>query len=99
MRLAYHKAQLSDQVIWIGVEIRVAAWDVHASIPLQKLQDLLSIIETMETRNVILVKELHSFAGKCTNVATLLYMWRPFLTQLWAALSETQIGHLRNVFG
>ena len=90
VRLAYHKAQLGDQVVWIGVEIRVAAWDVHASIPLQKLQDLLSIIETMEARNVILVKELHSLTGKCTNVATLFYMWRPFLTQLWAALSETQ---------
>ena len=44
----------------------------------------------MQTRNVLTIKEVRSFTGKCTSIATLLYMWRPFLTQLWASLCESQ---------
>ena len=33
----------------------------------------------------ITLDELRSYAGKANHVATLVYYWRPFLDQVWAA--------------
>ena len=41
----------------------------------------------MLNSDIVSIKALRSLAGKSTNVATLLYMRRPFLNQIWAALS------------
>ena len=38
--------------------------------------------------DVIGFKPLRSIAGKARNVATVIYMWRPFLSQSWAALAS-----------
>ena len=38
--------------------------------------------------NVISKGELRALAGKANHVATLIYAWRPFLDQLWAAISD-----------
>ena len=33
-----------------------------------------------------------SYAGKANHVAALIYQWRPFLDQIWAALSINKVG-------
>ena len=38
----------------------------------------------------IALDELRSYAGKANHVATLVYYWRPFLDQVWAALCESK---------
>ena len=35
---------------------------------------------------------LRSYAGKANHVAALIYQWRPFLDQIWAALSINKVG-------
>ena len=72
---------------WIGVEIQIKPWQIIVTLPLAKLQDLDKLIREMLSCNVVSEKELRSFAGKCSNIATVLYVWRPFLSQLWAALA------------
>ena len=86
VRLAYPKAQFGFTVTWIGVQLTVKADAVEARIPLDKLQDLLQLIRALQTSNVAAIKDVGSLAGKATNIATLLYQWRPFLSQLWASL-------------
>ena len=88
VRLAFDKAQLNHTVLWVGVTLRVRAWEIDATVPQEKLTDLEAIIVEMMSSNVVAVKPLRSFAGKCTNIATLVYAWRPFLNQIWAALSQ-----------
>ena len=90
VRLAFPKAQLSSKVVWIGVELDVQAWAVEASIPADKLRALMVIIRTMLSGNIVSAKDVRSLSGRRSNIATLLYMWRPFLVQLWASLSTTQ---------
>ena len=46
------------------------------------------IIECMLTLNVIPVKDVRSLAGKAMNVATVIYVWRPFLRSLWTAIAS-----------
>ena len=76
--LAFDKAQLSSKVVWVGVELEAKPRAIVASIPQEKLTDLDTIIQEMLNSNIVSIKALRSLAGRGTNVATLLYMWRPF---------------------
>ena len=51
-----------------------------------------------ENLNVISIKDLRSLAGRCNDIASLIFYWRPFLASLWGALrggggSGTQAGN------
>lgn len=96
IRLAFDKAQFGKNVGWIGVNLAVLRLAVEAAVPLDKLQAILQMIDSMENSNVITIRDLRSLAGKVSNIATVLYMWRPFLSQLWAALSTVQTNAPRN---
>jgi hypothetical protein len=52
------------------------------------LTDIGTTARRFMKRNVTPVKDLRSFIGKCSHVSTLIYVWRPFLTELWGALSS-----------
>ena len=64
-QMAFSKAQMNHTVIWIGVEIQVKPWEILITLPLSKLQELEQIILDMLLHNVVTVKSLRSFAGKC----------------------------------
>ena len=51
-----------------------------------RIKDLHQWLDKLRSSNVISLKDLRSFTGKCSNFASLLYTWRPFLNELWAAL-------------
>ena len=42
--------------------------------------------------NVISTKKLRKYVGKCESFASLLFVWRPFLRELWAALQTVPGG-------
>ena len=88
--LAFPKAKFGMDVIWIGVQITVAPFKVTARIPAEKVADLKEIVLGMLRTNQVPVKLVRSLAGKATNISTLIFAWRPFLSQLWAALSTQQ---------
>ena len=52
--------------------------------------DLRTTIESDLKLNLVSGAELLSLAGRANHVATLVYTWRPFLDQLWAAVSGTK---------
>ena len=95
-RLAFPKAQLGARVAWIGVQLHVRRGAVEAAILEEKLQALLEIIVAMLANNVVPIKDVRSLAGKGSNISTVVYMWRPFLAQLWASLSTTQTNAPEN---
>ena len=74
VRLAFPKAQCSNSVTWIGLDIVVLDWSVTVTVPRSKLEAVLEIIDEMERSNVISLKSLRTLAGKPCNIATVIYM-------------------------
>ena len=62
--LAFDKAQLSSQVVWVGVELEAKPWEIIASIPQEKLTDLDTIIQEMLNSDIVSITALRSLAGK-----------------------------------
>ena len=92
--LALQKAAFSSQAIWTGFTIQVCRSEVVVQIPEAKLADLLKIVGDMLCLNVVPIKEVRSLAGKASNITGIIIFWRPFLDELWAAIS-TGGGHRR----
>ena len=84
--MAFHKAVLSSTVVWIGVSLAVHRNEVVVEVTETKVQELLQLISEAMSSNVIPVKKLHTLVGKCMSIASVLYVWRPFLQSLYAAL-------------
>ena len=58
------------------------------SIPETKLQKFLGIIEELLVTNVAAIRKVRTLAGKASHFASMVYIWRPFLAEMWAAISE-----------
>ena len=89
-QLAFEKAQFGQDIVWIGVQLTLGPELIKAAIPRDKLLAIRAIICEMQTQNVVPLKQVRSLAGKGTNIASLIFAWRPFLSQLWAVLSTEQ---------
>ena len=86
--LSYHKAQLGTVVHWIGYTLQVDQTAVVAKIKADFMTDFRSLtLDIMKNRYVSL-DALRSYAGKANHIAALIMSWRPFLDQIWAALSS-----------
>ena len=53
------------------------------------MHDLLATTERFIRANVISRTELRSYAGCVSHVCNLLWAWRPFTEELWAAVEST----------
>ena len=84
--LAYHKASVGTSLRWIGMTVEVTSTGVSVSIPPEKLEEIKAIATTFLKSNVIPDKDLRSFIGKCMSIASVLHVWKPFITQFYAAL-------------
>ena len=84
--MAFHKAVLAKAVVWIGVALETTQTEVVVEVPEAKVAELLNLIQEAMSMNVIPVKKLHTLVGKCMAIASVLYVWRPFLQVLYAAL-------------
>ena len=87
---AFDKGQRGRQVDWVGHSIHVdtIAKKVTSSIKAQFLADLHATTRSFLKKNVLSLKEVRSYAGSANHVATLLWGWRPFLEELWAAITS-----------
>ena len=90
--LAFRKAQRGANVDYIGGSLSWFHGGVDASINEQRVQELKSLTNQILSSNVLSKKELRSYVGKCESFASLLFMWRPFLSELWAALHAVPGG-------
>ena len=86
--LAFPKAQRGVQVDWIGFRLVVWPHQVEVWIDAEKAEEICTEANAMQKENVIGLARLRTFAGKCSNTASLIPTWRPFLNELWAAISS-----------
>ena len=86
--MAFHKAILADELVWIGVSLRLDAKQVTVEVTEAKILELVDMIEEMLTANLVPTKKLSSLVGKCMAIASVIYVWRPFLQSLYAAIHE-----------
>ena len=87
LRLAFHKAARGSEVVWVGYRLKVSTEQVVISVKDELLQEIKQMIQKLTKNNIVALKDLESFAGKCNHVAGMLYTWRPFLREIWGAIS------------
>lgn len=84
--LAFHKAVWAPALTWVGVKLQLTVDQVRVVVPESKVQELLTLIGDSLSSNVTSKKSLRTLIGKAMAVASVLYTWRPFLHELYAAL-------------
>eukprot|EP00435_Cladocopium_sp_Y103_P021519 s4006_g5.t1 len=84
--LAFHKATLAPQLVWIGVQLEVKVDSVVAEIPESKVSELIKLLRDTLRSNLVSIKSLRSLTGKLTSVASVIQVWRPFVQQLYKAM-------------
>jgi hypothetical protein len=58
-------------------------------VPQSKVFEIVHLI-TQALRNMISVKSLRTLIGKVMSIATIIYVWRPIVQELYGALHEKQ---------
>ena len=91
--LAFRKAQRGSSITWIGCAIGAESDHIAASIAQEKVEELRDLTLEHLRGNIISLVALRSYIGLVNHFATLLFVWRPFLGELWAALYEGDKGH------
>ena len=72
------------------MQITVNQREVQVEIPEDKILELESLSLDILASNVTSCKVLRSYVGKAMYIASTIYTWRPFLSQLFAALFPAQ---------
>ena len=88
IKLAFPKAQSGHSVVWIGAHLSYQPDGVQVAIKDETAQDLMATVSQFLQGNLIPLQRLRSFTGKCSHIASLIPVWRPFLRPLWAAISQ-----------
>lgn len=84
--IAFHKAVLHPSLTWIGVQLAVRADSIEVEVPESKVSELLQLLKEALSGNVVSRKMLRTIVGKATSIASVLYVWRPFVQEMSAAL-------------
>ena len=85
--LAFKKAQFGRRVPWNGFLIEKLADRFVATVPEEKIKEISDIGAEFLTHNVESYADLRSLAGKLDNLSSLIPILRPFLDEIWAALT------------
>ncbi len=86
MPIAFEKAKRGRSLVWIGAQYGLESDLVRVTIPQAKVAELKSMIDGMARANVVRIKAVRRLAGLASHVASLIWAWRPFLAELWAAI-------------
>ena len=90
--VAFSKARRGRRVVWIGGDIEIMSDRVSVRIPEDKLAELAALTDNFLSGNTVGVKALRRYAGLANHMASVLFVWRPFLSELWAALQAFDGG-------
>ena len=84
------KASGGKSIEWVGAKVDLNDKDreVHVTIPKKKIASLLEDTKKFMARPVVGSKQLRSYAGTLSFVAGLVPHLRPFLSNIWAALTS-----------
>ena len=92
LKLAFRKGQAGRQVDWIGSRLTIDATGVKAELKQEARDELILLITGALKLNVVPTKVLKTIAGKLSNGARLLTLWRPFIAEIWTAISAGASG-------
>ena len=90
--IAFHKATLKTDLTWIGVHLAVEEEKVVAKVTEEKVVELTDLLTAVLEGNVVTKKVLRSVIGKAMSIASVIYVWRPFIQQMYTALHSEE-GH------
>jgi hypothetical protein len=109
LRFAYDKASFGGRITWIGarVTVEVALRRCIVDLPQKKLDDLKQICSGMlGGRGMIPAGILRSLAGQSSWIGGIIPQIRPFVRQIWGALTDptadrkgNQLVYLKQVKG
>ena len=88
--LSYHKGQYGTQVDWTRYNFEITPTEIIAKIKADFMQDFSQWTDELLSYSQLSVRYLCSYAGKANHVAMLVYTWRPFLDQIWAAVAGSR---------
>ena len=88
--LPYHKAALAPTVLWVGITLQKDDDKVRAEVPESKVIELSELITEALKSNVVSCKSLRTIIGKAMAIASVIYVWRPFVQELYSALHCTE---------
>jgi len=88
--LAFHKAVLAPTVLWVGITLQIDDDKVRAEVPEAKVIELTELITEALKSNVVSCKSLRTIIGKAMAIASVIYVWRPFVQELYSALHCTE---------
>jgi len=84
--MSWHKGQKGAAITWISVTFQITIDGLIASIKPELLNDVELLYKELIALNVFSLKRLITLVGKAVHIASLLYMWRPFVSSLWSPL-------------
>ena len=92
VKLATKKGQFGRTVSWIGATFSATNDGIEATILSSRLLELKELALEIRSSNIVSVKALRTFTGKCQSMASLLYTWRPFVHMFYAAIQTCETG-------
>ena len=84
--LAFAKGQFGRTVNWIGASFESTNKGVVATILRTRLDDLLGLVKELLSSNVAPLRKVRTVTGKAQSIASLLWVWRPFVHMMYAAI-------------
>ena len=84
--MAFVKARRGCELAWIGVSFDIHLEDLYLEIPEEKRNELLELILEASKLNVVPLKAVRRIAGIASHFASVIYVWRPFLNDLYGAM-------------
>jgi len=98
--LALKKAAFGTTVIWTSAALKVTTGKtiktrrilVEVKVKPDTDQEVRSLTGELLGANVMAVKKLRTYVGKCTAIASVMHTWSPFLRQVWTALPTAASG-------
>ena len=85
--LAFHKAARGQRVHWIVCTLSLSTLPtttISAEIREEKIEECRSLVAATSAKNVLTARELRKALG----------LWRPFLSEMWAALAAGSGGRI-----
>ena len=79
-----------QHVDWIGYHFDITPAAITATINKSFMNEYAADVANLIKQRRITTRVLRSFAGRTGHIANLLYAWRPFISELWAALYDRQ---------
>ena len=84
--LAIKKGQFGTDIDWIGFTYSICPSGVRVSALASRMTEVQQMAADINKSNVVSLKNLRTFVGKVQSLASLLFMWRPFVHMFYAVI-------------